>query len=26
MTLFVFTLCLNLVSHWLRERFREEYN
>ncbi|MBI4477090.1 MAG: phosphate ABC transporter permease subunit PstC [Acidobacteria bacterium] len=23
--LFVFTFALNLVSHWLRERFREEY-
>ena len=25
MTLFVFTLALNIVSHWLKERFREEY-
>lgn len=25
MTLFVFTLILNLVSYWMRERFREEY-
>ncbi len=25
MTLFVFTLALNLMSHWLKERFREEY-
>lgn len=26
MTLFVFTLALNVVSHWLKERFREEYS
>jgi phosphate transport system permease protein len=25
MTLFIFTLALNLMSHWLKERFREEY-
>ncbi len=25
MTLFVFTLILNLISNWLKERFREEY-
>lgn len=25
MTLFLFTLALNVVSHWLKERFREEY-
>ncbi len=25
MTLFVFTLVLNLISNWLKERFREEY-
>ncbi len=25
MTLFVFTFVLNLVSHWLKVRFREEY-
>ncbi len=25
MTLFLFTLALNMVSTWLRERFREEY-
>lgn len=25
MTLFVFTFVLNLLSHWLRVRFREEY-
>ncbi len=25
MTLFIFTLILNLVSYWMRERFREEY-
>jgi phosphate transport system permease protein len=25
MTLFLFTLILNIFSHWLKERFREEY-
>jgi phosphate transport system permease protein len=25
MTLFIFTFALNLMSHWLKERFREEY-
>lgn len=25
MTLFLFTLVLNLISYWLKERFREEY-
>lgn len=25
MTLFIFTLVLNIFSHWLKERFREEY-
>ncbi len=25
MTLFIFTLALNLISNWLKERFREEY-
>jgi phosphate transport system permease protein len=25
MLLFLFTFALNLVSHWMRERFREEY-
>lgn len=24
-TLFVFTLVLNIISHWLKEKFREEY-
>ncbi len=26
MTLFIFTLVLNIISFWLKERFREEYN
>jgi phosphate transport system permease protein len=25
MTLFLFTLVLNLISYWFKERFREEY-
>ena len=25
MMLFLSTLALNLISHWLRERFREQY-
>ncbi len=26
MTLFIFTLALNIISHYLKERFREEYS